>query len=137
MGINKASNIPRKTLLDNANNSKNDTKLLPYINTHNPNYNSKNPIIKEVVDNLNADNHIKDAFKHVKLTHSHHQNKNLKLLLTSAKFKQTNYYKVSKCQSAKCKICDILIEGPTFGFKNDIFTVKKICRVTPLTAYMQ
>ena len=125
MGINKASNIPRKTLLDNASNTKNDTRLLPYINTHNPNYNNKYPIIKEVVDNLSTDNHLKDVFKNVKLIHSHRQNKNLKQLLTRAEFKQTNCYKVSKCQSVKCKICDILIEGSTFGFKKDVFTVNE------------
>ena len=79
-------------------------------------------MIKEVVDNLSTDNHLKDAFKSVKLIHSHRQNKNLKQLLTRAECKQTNCYNVSKCQSAKGKICAILI-GPTFGFKNDIFTV--------------
>ena len=101
MGINKASSIPRKNLLDNAKNPKNDTKLLPYINTHNPNYNNNYPEIKVVV-NLSTDNHSNDAFKNVKLIHSLRQYKNLKQLLTRTEFKQTNCYNVSvKQRSAK------------------------------------
>ena len=114
--------IPRKTLLDNVKSS-NNAKILPFVTTHNPNYSNKFSIVKEAMNNLINDTHLNPIYKNVKLIHSRRQSKNLKQILTRAEFKQNQNYKVTRCQSARCKICDILIEGSVFEFNPKIFTV--------------
>ena len=123
-GISKASKISRKTLLSNIKNSNNKTeKILPYVTTHNPNYNSKFRIVREAVENLKCDTNLGTAFGQVKILNSKRQNKNLKQILTRAEFRTNKFYQVTKCQSKKCKICEIILEGNTFKFKEKVFII--------------
>ena len=72
-----------------------------------------------------SDNQLKPIYKDVKLIHSKRQTKNLKQILTRAAFEQGECYKVTKCLAARCKICDILIEGHTFKFNQKEFKVNE------------
>ena len=85
----------------------------------------KNPeLFTEAYHNLNQlrlceklDNIIREN----KIIKSKRQPKNLKQILTRAKFETQNITSVegvTKCNKKRCKVCDILIEGKSFKFKH-------------------
>ena len=54
-----------------------------------------------------------------KITKSQKQPKNLKNILISSTFgKKNTTLVVTKCKNKRCKICDIIIEGKSYAFKN-------------------
>ena len=64
---------------------------------------------------------LNDILNNTKVIKSKRQPNNLKQILTHAKFSQTNNdenYEVKKCNDRRCKVCEILIEGKVFKFKN-------------------
>ena len=67
-----------------------------------------------------------DPYKIIK---SKHQPKNLKTLLTKAKFTEMqNIPKVTRCNKSKCGLCKHLIEGEEFKFKCGK-TIKEVCNI--------
>ena len=49
---------------------------------------------------------------------SQRQPKNLKRILTSSIFGKNTTQEINKCKNKRCKICDIVIEGKYYTFKN-------------------
>ena len=67
------------------------------------------------------DDKLNDILNSTKVIKSKRQPNNLKQILTHAKFSQTNHdenCEVKKCNDRRCKVCEILIEGKVFKFKN-------------------
>ena len=53
-----------------------------------------------------------------KIIKSQKQPQNLKRILTSSKFGENTTRGVTKCNNKRCKICDIIMEGKSYTFKN-------------------
>lgn len=96
---------------------KSSTKVIPFISTNNP----KNPEIFTSVKNnipiLEQDERLKRIFSGFTFIKSKRQPKNLKKLLTRAKFDELpTLPKVKKCNRGICGLCTHLLEGDTFHF---------------------
>ena len=61
---------------------------------------------------------IKEILDTTKIIKSQRQPKNLKRILTSSTFGENTSQGVTKCNNKQCKICDIIIEGKSYTFKN-------------------
>ena len=61
---------------------------------------------------------IKEIIDTTKIIKSQRQPKNLKRILTSSTLGQNTTQGVVKCNNKRCKICDIIIEGKSYTFKN-------------------
>ena len=73
---------------------------------------------------------MENILNETKLVKSKRQPKNLKKILTCAKFDMkddSTLEGVSRCKNKRCKICNILIEGRNFKFKHStsIFEIKR------------
>ena len=79
---------------------------------------------------LQSDEKMRTSLQDNQINKSHKQTKSLKQLLTKAKFEeqeQNNEPTVSKCGTSNCVICDIIITGKSFKFKNGpLYHVKAI-----------
>ena len=63
----------------------------------------------------------KDKIKEIidtKIIKSQRQPQNLKRIVTSFTFGENTTQEVTKCENKRCKICDIIIEGKSYTFKN-------------------
>ena len=127
-GIDLAKKIPISELRKTKEKKSDD--VLPFVTT----FNRCNPeIFHEAYKNLNQlrmSERLENLLKETKLIKSKRQPKNLKKLLTSAKFESENNLVtegVSKCKNKRCKICDIIIEGKHFMFKHSgsYFEIKR------------
>ena len=95
-------------------------------------FNPRNPdiftIIKPNLAILQNDDKMKNVLQKNPIIKSHRQLKNLKKLITRAKFQEKQNDippTISKCGRSNCGICDILVEGESFKFKNGpLFKVK-------------
>ena len=70
--------------------------------------------LEELKDNVK----IKEILDTAKIIKSQRQPKNLKRILTSFTFGENTTQGVTKCNNKRCKICDIIIEGKSYTFKN-------------------
>ena len=61
---------------------------------------------------------IKEILNTRKIIKSQRQPKNLKRILTSSTLGENKTQRVTKCNNKRCKICDIIIEGKSYTFKN-------------------
>ena len=61
---------------------------------------------------------IKEILDTTKINKSQRQPKNRKRILTSSTFEKNTTQGVTKCKNKRCKICDIIIEGKSYTFKN-------------------
>ena len=97
----------------------NNEKPFAYVATCNQN----NPeLFTEMMKNLedieNKDK-IKEMLDTTKIIKSQRQSKNLKRILTSSTFEKKNTTQgVTKWKNKRCKICNIIIEGKSYTFKN-------------------
>ena len=111
-----AEKIPQREL---RNLKKHNNKKPPaYIATYNK---TKPELFAEIMKNLgelkNKDK-IKEILDTTKIIKSQRQPKNLKRILTSSTFGENATQGVTKCNNKWCKICDIIIEGKSYTFKN-------------------
>ena len=106
-----------------------EENIIPYVSTHN----SKNPeIYKHIINNipiLERDPKMSSIIQKHKIIKSKRQPPNLKKLLTRARFDERNIVPgIKKCGRSRCKftkLCEIIIEGQHFTFKNGKhFTIK-------------
>lgn len=115
-GIQKSLSIDRNELLY-PNSAKNESKnVIPFVST----YNSNNPInsnfVVSMFESLKNDPNTSNIFKNKKLLLSKRQPPNIKNMITKAKFQYKHKCEVSKCNKARCKLCNIIITGDTFVF---------------------
>ena len=61
---------------------------------------------------------IKEIHHTTKIIKSQRKPKNLKRILTSSTFGENTIQGITKCKNKRCKICDIIIEGKSYTFKN-------------------
>ena len=84
-------------------------------------YNKNNPqpfteIMKNLKELKNKDK-IKEILD-IKIIKSQRQPKYLRRILTSSTFGKNTTQGVTKCNNKRCKICDMIIEGKSYAFKN-------------------
>ena len=116
-GIRKAENIPLSELRKPK--VKKEDYPLTFVSTFNKNNPEIFPEIRKNLQHLENNETFKRIFENTELINSKRQPKNFKKILTSAKFRENdNIIGVKKCGSKKCEICDILIEGNSYKFKN-------------------
>ena len=127
-GIGLAESIPLPLLRQTKEKDKNQP--LAFVTT----YNKCNPEIfnqaHKGLENLRADQKLNQILNERQIIKSKRQPKCLKQLLTRAYFsnnEHSNTFGVTKCNNKRCKVCDIIIEGPTFKFKNSsiLFHIKR------------
>ena len=96
----------------------NNEKRLVYVAT----YNKNNPeLFTEIMKNLEEiqnEDKIKEILDTTKIIKNQRQSKNLKRILTFSTFGENTTQEVTKCINKRCKICDIIIEGKSYTFKN-------------------
>ena len=102
-------------------------EVIPYVSTFNP----KNPEFYSLIHNhlsiLNTDPKMKKVINEKKVIKSKRQPKNLKKLLTRAKYTEedTETPTVKKCLRPNCGTCPHIMEKNTFEFKNNLkFKIK-------------
>lgn len=119
----KASNLDRASIL--SMNKKDNNEVVPYVSTYNPN----NPeIFKDIRTSLPVlyrSETMKKVVLNKSIIKSKRQPRNLKQILTCAKFTETeqNDNKVTRCGRSNCRLCPYLLEGPEFKFNGKIFRV--------------
>ena len=86
--------------------------------TYKPNYDSHSNVVKQMFDELKESKFTKHIFANKKLIQSKRQPPNLKNILTQAKFCTLNKQCVRKCNSPRCQLCEIIIQGDYFRYKN-------------------
>ena len=119
-GIRQARMIPQNKLRTTTNIRNNVTEKIPFISTYNPNSQNLFPTVSSVLDSLKADPSTEAIFTNAKIVNSKRQPNNLKSLLTSARLKlRETSFKVSKCNDKRCDLCNFILEGSTFDFKED------------------
>ena len=128
-GIDLAESIPISVLRQTK--EKDYNQPLAFVTT----FNKCNPeIFNEAykgLNNLRLDEKLNQILNETKIIKSKRQPKNLKHLLTRAHFtsnEKSNEGCVIKCNNKRCKVCDIIIEGRTFKFKNSssLFYIKRV-----------
>ena len=70
------------------------------------------------LEELKNKNKIKETLDTIKIIKSQRQPKNLKRILTFSTFGEIATQGVTKYNDKRCKICDIIIEGKSYNFKN-------------------
>ena len=113
--------------------SKTDQRnLIPFVTTYNPRNPDVFPVIQTNLPILGKDKMMGDILANAKIIKSNRQPKNLKQILTKAKFEddtRDEAPKVLKCKNTKCGIWENIIEGESFTFKNGpTFKVRLINR---------
>ena len=96
--IEKAKKLKREEILNPNNNNSNNKNIIPFISTHNPHNPSIFGAIKQNLDILKRDSHMKQVLENTTFINSKRQPDNLKKLLTRAKFPiSIRIGAVSKC----------------------------------------
>ena len=95
----------------------NTKKNLAYIATY---YKNNPEIFTEIIDleELKNNDKIKEILDTKKVIKSQGQPKNLKRILTSSIFRENTTQGVTKCKNKRCELCDIIIKGKSYTFKN-------------------
>jgi ribosomal protein S19 len=93
--------------------------------THNPNNPNIFPTITKCFDILKISDETSNIFKNTKIRQSKKQPKNLKKLLTKAKFETEKTKKeIIRCNRPRCKTCPDLIVGTDIKMENgQTFTI--------------
>jgi len=121
--INKGFELAEKIPLEQLRTPKkhNNEQQLAYVST----YNKNNPeIFTNILHQLENNEKIKNILDTTKIIKSKRQSRNLKQILTSSKFGIRTTQGVSKCGNRRCGVCNIIIEGTTYTFKNPHTTFK-------------
>ena len=113
-GLELLEKIPEREL---RNSKKYNKKPLAYVATYNKNYPE---LFTEIMKNLELKNKdkIKEILDTTKTIKSQRQLKNLKRIPTYFTFEENTTQGVTKCNNKRCKICDIIIEGKSYAFKD-------------------
>lgn len=124
-GISLAEGIPLAELRNHPKNNKD--QHLAYVTT----YNRCNPElfveIHKELNQLQKNDRLNKLLNETKIIKSKRQPKNLKQTLTSAYFGNDTIQGVKKCNNKRCGVCNILIEGTSYLFKNSTvpFEIKR------------
>ena len=124
-GIALAEKIPLKELRSVK--EKQDTTPLTFVSTFNRRNPQIFPEINQHLNSLDESSNIKKLLNQGKLIKSQRQPRNLKRILTVAKFGTQEHQGVRKCEKPRCGICPILIEGNSYTFPNtgETFEIKR------------
>ena len=124
-GINLARRIPLSELRTPVVREK--TQPLTFVST----FNKRNPkIFPEIYKHFQTLQEENETFKQIsletKFIKSERQPRNMKQILTSAKFETQTTRGVKKCNKKKCNLCKILIEGDSYKIPSQqrIFKIK-------------
>ena len=92
---------------------------IPFVNTHNPRNLDFFGKIRENLPILEDDKKMSEILKKYKIIKSKRQPDNLKKILTRARFDENVIESsVSKCGRSNCGLCEYLLEGNCFNFRN-------------------
>ena len=122
-GINKASMLNREELINPPPRNCADTKILPFVSTHNPLNPNMTPVVQQLNNILKSDEKKKDVLQNYKFIHSRRPPKNLRRILCPSKFHQKSDFRVNKCKDSRSGTCPFLKEGQTCNFNGREFTV--------------
>ena len=125
-GIRKAEGIPIH-VLRNCEKQKDTADTLAYVSTFNPRHPEIFNLIYNNIPILKCSVKMNNVMKDVKLIKSKRQPRNLKKILTQAKFEDSESTpQISKCNRPRCKICPIIIQGEKIHFSatDEDFIVK-------------
>ena len=117
-GIQKAENHSQRELRTRKENRR-QGKTLFMVSTHNPRNPKLQTKIREIINTLNIDNHMKKVMNDTTFIFSKKQPPNLKKLLTRAYFtsegRNDKPTGVKKCGLPRCKTCDQILETDTIN----------------------
>ena len=121
MGIQKAKLIPLTELRSTRSKDQN-TDLLPFVSTHNPNNPDMFSVIKNNLPVLHQNQNLENLFPSDIFLKSKRQPRNLKKILTRAKFQDSDVQNtVSKCNDSRCGLCEYLETGSQLILSNGKF----------------
>lgn len=119
MGIDKAKTIPLAELRSTVRREK-DENIIPYVSTHNPCNPNLYNVIRTTLPIMHESERLKELFPEKTFIQSKRQPKNLKRILTRAKFDgdSTKNFSVDKCHDARCGMCPNIIVGDSITLLN-------------------
>ena len=118
-GINKALPYSRDILLNPKDATSDEiSSYIADVSTYSPGYHSYYPMVRDVFCLLQNQDSTEHIFKDKSLLQSKRQPPNIKNFLIRAKFSMTDDSGVRKCNSSRCKLCEIIITGKNYYFRN-------------------
>ena len=111
-----AEKIPQRELRNLK--KHNNKKPVAYVAAYNKNNPELFTEIMKDLDELKNRDKIKEILDTTKIIKSQRQPKNPKRIPSSSTFEKNATQGVTKCKNKRCKICDIIIEGKSYIFKN-------------------
>lgn len=123
--IQKIRSLNRKDLLKTYETNSNEHNKVPCVTTFNPHNPEIFPEIRKNKSILLRNERMKKIYDNKTFLKSKRQPPNLKKLLTKAKFtnQPRKQFEVTRCHEPRCGLCKHLKEGPSFEFKDRIFSV--------------
>ena len=116
-GIEKAKAIPISELRKVK--TKDDTKVLPFVFTHNPSNPSVVNLVHSTMDILHSDTRMNKVLKPYKLITSRRQPPNLRHILTRAKFTTlSNDGSSGQCKDKRCGTCPFILSTASIIIKS-------------------
>ena len=118
-GIEKAKAIPISKLRTTVRRERNEN-VIPFVSTHNPHNPNIFGVIKASLPILHGTEQLKTLYPEQIMLKSKRQPKNLKKILTRARFNgdQTHTYKVSTCNDKRCGLCKFINIGTQLTLSN-------------------
>jgi hypothetical protein len=123
--IEKCSDDNQSIYRSNDKQEETNGNTINFVTTFNPNNPEIYPTVNKCFDILKMNDETKNVFKNNSLRKSYKQPKNLKKLLTKAKFETEKIIlKVNKCNKPRCKTCLSIIVGTEMQMENgEIFKI--------------
>lgn len=115
--IERAKAIPLAELRSTTR-RENDTDIIPFVSTHNPCNPNMYEIIRTSLPLLRQNEELKTLFPVESILKSKRQPKNLKRILTRARFGKVKPFSVKKCEDKRCGICKNLHVGEKLELTN-------------------
>ena len=119
-GTNKALTIDRKDLIHPTGKSwdYDNNNSIPFVSNFNSNYHDNSTLVKDYFRCLKNSESTKNIFESKNLIIAKQQPPILRRELANARFCDGGG--VFKCNTARCKLCDIIITGNSFTFRPEI-----------------
>ena len=126
-GIKKANELSLMDLRNetaNSKNNRNNNNTIPFVTTYNPKISDNSEIVSHVFNHIKNIPSLKEKFKGKTIIKSKRQTKNLKQILTSAKFGTKTKPKITKCGDKRCQLCQNIIEDCRIKINKKEFEIR-------------
>ena len=126
-GIKKANELSLIDLrngLANSKNNLNNDNIIPFVTTYNPKISDNSEVVSHVFNHIKNIPSLKEKFVGKTILKSKRQTKNLKQMLTSAKFGTEMNPGITECGDKRCQLCQNINEGCSMIIHGNEFKIR-------------